>query len=234
MYITQLDKYSLNFPDPRDANEEGIVAWGGDLNPSRLIRAYQNGIFPWYSPQDPILWWSTDPRMIMELDDFKLRRSLKKNLKKFSYKFDIQFIEVMKQCATTDRPGQRGTWINNELIESFNVLHGLGLAHSIEAYIDDQLVGGLYGLTIGKVFCGESMFTHVNDASKAAYYVLVQHLKKWGYEFIDCQVPTDHLKSLGAKEVSREYYLERLMKINMISPQHTWEIDNRIISEIQP
>ncbi len=231
MYITQLDKYSLNFPDPEDANEEGIVAWGGDLNPSRLIRAYQNGIFPWYSPQDPILWWSTDPRMIMELDDFKLRRSLKKNLKKFTYKFDTQFIEIMKQCAITKRPDQNGTWINNELIESFSVLHGLGLAHSIESYKNDKLVGGLYGLTIGKVFCGESMFAHESDASKAAYYVLVQHLKEWGYEFIDCQVPTEHLESLGAKKISREYYLQRLRKVNMDVLKHEWIIDNKLIEK---
>ncbi|WP_457748540.1 leucyl/phenylalanyl-tRNA--protein transferase [Sulfurimonas sp.] len=230
MYIPQLDKHSLTFPNPNDANEEGIVAWGGDLNPSRLIRAYQNGIFPWYSKQDPILWWSTDPRLIMELDDFKLRRSLKKNLKKFEYKFDTNFEEVMKKCASIKRAGQNGTWINNDLIEAFTVLHGMGIAHSVESYQDGNLVGGLYGLTIGKVFCGESMFAHVNDASKAAYAILVEHLKIWGYDFIDCQVPTPHLKSLGAKEVSRDYYLECLNKVNMENIKNEWIINKNLIN----
>jgi len=230
MYIPQLDKYSLTFPDPHDANEEGIVAWGGDLNPSRLIRAYQNGIFPWYSPQDPILWWSTDPRLIMELDDFKLRRSLKKKLKKFDYKFDTNFEEVMKKCASTKRKEQNGTWINEDLLESFNVLHGMGIAHSVESYQDGKLVGGLYGLAIGKVFCGESMFTHVSDASKAAYTILVKHLQTWGYDFIDCQVPTDHLKSLGAKDVSRDYYLQRLYKVNMENIKNDWIINKNLIN----
>jgi len=230
MYIPQLDKYSLVFPDPHDANEEGIVAWGGDLNPSRLIRAYQNGIFPWYSQQDPILWWSTNPRLIMELDEFKLRRSLKKNLKKFEYKFDTNFEKVMKNCASTKRKGQNGTWINDDLVESFNVLHGMGIAHSVESYQDGKLVGGLYGLVIGKVFCGESMFAHVNDASKAAYAVLVKHLQIWGYDFIDCQVPTEHLKSLGAKEVSRNYYLKRLSKVNMDNIKIDWEIKKELIN----
>ena len=230
MYIPQLDKYSLTFPDPHDANEEGIVAWGGDLNPSRLIRAYQNGIFPWYSPQDPILWWSTNPRLIMELDDFKLRRSLKKKLKKFGYKFDTNFEEVMRKCASTKRKEQNGTWINEDLIESFNVLHGMGIAHSVESYQDGKLVGGLYGLVIGRVFCGESMFTQVNDASKAAYTILVKHLQVWGYDFIDCQVPTQHLKSLGAKEVSRDYYLERLNKVNMENIKNEWIVNNNLIN----
>ncbi|WP_457744250.1 leucyl/phenylalanyl-tRNA--protein transferase [Sulfurimonas sp.] len=229
MYIPQLNKYSLTFPNPRDANEEGIVAWGGDLNPSRLLRAYQNGIFPWYSNQDPILWWSTNPRLIMELDDFKLKKSLKKNLKKFEYKIDENFVQVMKNCATITRNGQSDTWINNDLIESFNTLHGMGFAHSIESYKDGKLVGGLYGLSIGKVFCGESMFAYETDASKAAYAILVKHLKKWGYDFIDCQVPTNHLKSLGAKEVSRDVYLERLFNVNMEIPQHEWKIDETII-----
>jgi len=225
MYIPQLDKYSLQFPDPREANEEGIVAWGGDLNPSRLVRAYQNGIFPWYSDQDPILWWSTDPRLIMELDDFKISRSLRKNIKKFEYKFDTNFDEVIKKCATTKRSDQNGTWINDELIESFNVLHGMGIAHSVESYKDGVLVGGLYGLVVGKVFCGESMFADVSNASKAAFALLVKHLKQWGYDFIDCQVPTDHLKSLGAIEISREYFLEKLNISTNTALNHEWKIN---------
>ena len=229
MNIPQLNKYSLNFPDPRKASEEGIVAWGGDLNPSRLIRAYQNGIFPWYSQGDPIIWWSPDPRLIMKLDDFKLSRSLKKSIKKFQYGFDTDFLAVMQNCSSTPRHNQNGTWISNDIIEAYSVLHGLGMAHSIETYYNGVLVGGLYGLTIGKVFCGESMFSHVSDASKSAYAILIKHLKAWGYEFVDCQVPTEHLKSLGAKEVSREYFLEALEKLNMETMENIWKIDVSII-----
>jgi len=230
LYLPQLNSHSLTFPDPRDANEDGIVAWGGDLNPSRLIRAYQNGIFPWYSQQDPILWWSTDPRLIMKLDDFKLSKSLKKSMKKFNYAFDTNFTQVMQNCATIPRKGQQGSWINDELIESFQILHGMGIAHSVESYTSDgKLVGGLYGLVIGKVFCGESMFAHTSDASKAAYAILVRHLKHWGYDFIDCQVPTQHLLSLGAKEVARDYFLMRLQNVNMDKVEHNWEIDNSLL-----
>jgi len=231
--IPELNKYNLNFPDPRDANEDGIVAWGGDLNPSRLIKAYNLGIFPWNSPQDPILWWSPQPRLILELEDFKLRKSLKKKLKCFEYKFDTNFRDVLDKCASTPRPGQGGTWLNNELIESFEVLHGMGIAHSVEAYQDGVLVGGLYGLSIGKVFCGESMFAHVSDASKAAFSVLIAHLKEWGYEFIDAQVPTQHLQSLGAKEVAREYFLMRLDKVKMDTINNVWRIEKKLVEKLK-
>lgn len=224
MNIPKLSKYSLTFPHPNDANEDGIVAWGGDLTPSRVLRAYQNGIFPWYSKGDPIIWWSTNPRLIMELDDFKLSRSLKKNIKKFSYKFDTNFRDVIKQCSSVKRENQNGTWIQDEVIEAYSELYDMGIAHSVETYLDDKLVGGLYGVVVGGVFCGESMFAHVNDASKSAYAILVKHLKYWGYDFIDCQVPTEHLKSLGAKEVSRDYFLSRLHKTNMLRLEHIWEI----------
>ena len=227
--IPKLSKYELTFPDPGDANEDGIVAWGGDLNPTRLIRAYQNGIFPWYSKDDPIIWWSVNPRLIMELDDFKLSRSLKKSLKKFEYKFDTNFIEVMKNCSNVERNDQNGTWIQDDTIEAYSTLNGMGIAHSVETYLDGKLVGGLYGLTIGKVFCGESMFSLASDASKSAYAVLIKHLKHWGYDFIDCQVPTDHLKSLGAKEVDREYFLDRLKKVNMDDINNIWEINKKLI-----
>ena len=227
--IPQINKYELKFPDPRDTNEDGIVAWGGDLNPSRLIRAYQLGIFPWYSKGDPIIWWSTNPRLIMELDDFKIRRSLKKNMKKFEYKFDTKFKEVMQKCAEVKRPGQDDTWIQDEIIDAYVELYNLGIAHSIETYYNGELVGGLYGVVVGKVFCGESMFSNMSDASKSAYAILVKHLKKWGYDFIDCQVPTDHLKSLGAKEVDREYFLDRLHKVSMETIEHYWEIDKELL-----
>ena len=229
MKIPQLSKYSLAFPNPNDASPDGIVAWGGDLNPSRLIRAYQNGIFPWYSKDDPILWWSPTPRLIMELAEFKLSRSLKKSIKKFQYKFDSNFAEVMRNCAQTPRKKQNGTWIQEEIIEAYKELYDMGIAHSIESYQDGELVGGLYGIVIGKVFCGESMFAHTSDASKAAYAILVAHLKHWGYDFIDAQVPTEHLKSLGAKEVTREYFLDRLHRVNMDRVKHFWKMDEEIL-----
>ncbi|MDQ7045716.1 MAG: leucyl/phenylalanyl-tRNA--protein transferase [Sulfurimonas sp.] len=228
--IPQINKEKLEFPHPSQADEDGILAWGGDLNPYRLIIAYQNGIFPWYSKNDPILWWSPNPRLIMELDDFKLSKSLKKSLKKFTYKFDTNFEEVMNKCRMKQRKGQNGTWIQEDIIKAFSELKTLDIAHSIEAYYYDELVGGLYGLSIGKVFCGESMFANKSDASKSAYAILIKHLKKWGYEFIDCQVPTDHLKSLGAKEISRDDFLERLYKVNMEEVNHKWEIDKSLIN----
>ena len=224
MNIPQLNKYSLEFPNPSQATSDGIVAWGGDLNPSRLIKAYQNGIFPWYSKDDPIIWWSPDPRFIMELDDFKLSRSLKKSMKKFNYKFDTNFKEVIKKCASIKRNKQNDTWINDEMIEAYSVLHDMGIAHSVETYQDDKLIGGLYGVAVGEVFCGESMFAEVTDASKSAYATLIKHLKVWGYDFIDCQVPTNHLKSLGAKEVTRECFLEKLDKVKNKEIKNLWQI----------
>ena len=229
MNIPKLSTYEFTFPHPNDANEDGILAWGGDLNPSRLLRAYQNGIFPWYGINDPIIWWSPDPRLIMELDDFKLSRSLKKSIKKFTYSFDTNFTEVMHKCATTPREGQQGTWIQEDIIEAYSTLHGMGIAHSVEAYQNAKLVGGLYGVVVGKVFCGESMFSHVSDASKAAYAILIKHLQEWGYSFVDCQVPTEHLKSLGAKEVARDYFLHRLNEACMDTVDHLWKIDPELL-----
>ncbi len=224
--IPRLNKYELKFPDPNDANEDGIVAWDGDLNPSRLLLAYRNGIFPWYSANGPILWWSPNPRLIMELDDFKLSKSLKKSMKKFTYKFDTAFEQVMVECSKIPRGNQDGTWIQDDIIEAYTNLHGMGVAHSVESYYDGELVGGLYGLVVGGVFCGESMFAKKSDASKSAYAVLVKHLKYWGYSFIDCQVPTEHLKSLGAKEVAREFFLEKLKKSSLID--NIWKIEKSL------
>ncbi|MDD2949895.1 MAG: leucyl/phenylalanyl-tRNA--protein transferase [Sulfuricurvum sp.] len=202
--------YHLSFPNPADASKEGVVAYGGDLSPSRLMMAYRLGIFPWYSKGDPILWWSPDPRLILELDDFKLSRSLRKKRAHFEVRFDTAFSQVIRECSMAPRRGQKGSWIVPDMIEAYETLHALGHAHSVEAYQNGMLVGGLYGVSVGGVFCGESMFAKVSDASKVAFAVLVEHLRKWGYSFIDCQVPTNHLKSLGAKEVSREHFLERL------------------------
>ena len=224
MNIPKLNKYNLEFPHATTANKDGIVAWGGDLSPSRLIKAYQNGIFPWYNKDDPIIWWSPDPRLIMELDDFKLSRSLKKSMKKFKYKFDTDFIEIISNCGSTPRDKQNGTWISDEIIEAYSTLYDMGVVHSIGSYQDNKLVGGLYGVVVGGVFCGESMFSHVTDASKSAYATLIQHLKEWGYDFVDAQVPTQHLKSLGAKEVAREYFLDRLEKAKIKELKQIWKI----------
>ena len=211
--IPQQIRYELAFPDPRDADESGIVAFGGDLSPSRLLLAYRSGIFPWYSKGDPILWWSPDPRLILNLDDFVLRRSLRKRLKHFEIRFNTAFGDVVRACATTPRPGQEGSWILPEMVEAYEVLHAMGYAHSVEAWQEGRLVGGLYGVEVGGMFCGESMFAHVSDASKAAFTALVEHLKARGFEMIDAQVPTEHLKSLGAIEVSRDYFLMRLEQL---------------------
>jgi len=209
--------YHLSFPNPLEASEEGIVAYGGDLSPSRLMLAYRLGIFPWYSAKDPILWWSPDPRLILELDDFKLTRSLRKKIPQFEIRFDTAFSHVIRECSTAPRPGQSGSWIVPEMVEAYEELHALGYAHSVEAYQNGVLVGGLYGVSVGGVFCGESMYAKVSDASKVALAVLVKYLREWGYDFIDCQVPTPHLKSLGAKEVSRKIFLQRLSKASTVS-----------------
>lgn len=227
--IKKLTKEDPHFPHPNEANQDGILAWGGDLSPTRLMNAYKNGIFPWYVEDQPILWWSPSPRLIMELEDFKISRSLKKSIKKFTYKFDYNFNAVIRNCGTKKRNNQLGTWIQPDIIEAYSELHKRGIAHSIESYQNGLLVGGLYGLAIGKVFCGESMFSYTSDASKSAYAMLIKHLKEWGYDFIDCQVPTEHLKSLGAKEVSREYFLERLVKSTQVIEEQKWKINKKLI-----
>jgi leucyl/phenylalanyl-tRNA---protein transferase len=203
-------RYELAFPHPEEADENGIVAFGGDLSPSRLMLAYRSGIFPWYSAGDPILWWSPNPRLVLNLDDFKLRKSLRKKLKHFQIRFNTAFSEVIRSCALTPRPGQEGTWLLPEMVEAYEALHAMGYAHSVEAWQGETLVGGLYGIEVGGMFCGESMFSHVSDASKAALAALVEHLKARGFEMIDAQVPTEHLKSLGAIEVERDFFLQRL------------------------
>ena len=202
--------YTLEFPHPNEATEDGIVAYGGDLSPSRILKAYREGIFPWYLENDPILWWSPNPRLVLHVDDFILRKSLKKRRKHFEIKIDTAFEAVVSGCAKTPRKGQNESWILPDIHEAYTTLHHLGNAHSIEAYYEGELVGGLYGVAVGAMFCGESMFSTVNDSSKVAFAFLVEKLKEWGFEMIDAQVPTEHLKSLGAQEVHREYFLERL------------------------
>lgn len=202
------------FPDPGLANGDGLLAVGGDLSPERLLLAYSNGIFPWYSVGDPILWWSPDPRMVLFPDKFKVSKSLKQTLrtKNFEVRFDTAFEEVIDNCSKVPRFGQGGTWITKEMKEAYIHLHRLGFAHSAETYFDGKLAGGLYGISLGKAFFGESMFYKERDASKIALYFLVEKLKGWDFLFLDAQVETAHLKRLGAENISRNTFLELLKK----------------------
>jgi len=208
--IYPLDKNSYIFPDPNYANDKGIVAYGGDLNPNRIMTAYLNGIFPWYNESDPILWWSPNPRCILQLDELKISKSLKKTINKniFEIKFDTNFRNIMIECKKI-REGidKKGTWISNEIIDAYTKLHEIGFAHSFEAYYEGELVGGGYGVNIGNIFCGESMFAKKTDASKVAFFHLVQRLKKNDFKMIDCQIPSNHLQSLGAKTITRKEFL---------------------------
>ncbi len=199
----------LIFPDPSNSEPDGLLAVGGDLSTDRLILAYSNGIFPWYSDDAPILWWSPDPRLILFPDELKVSNSLKQILKqgKFKVKFDVDFAQVIRLCAEVNRKDQAGTWITNEMEKAYIKLHELGFAHSVEAYLDDELAGGLYGLSLGKAFFGESMFHNKTDASKVALFYLVEKLKQWKFDFIDAQVKTSHLISMGAREIEREEFL---------------------------
>ena len=205
--IPKLSPYNHLFPDPRKASVEGLVAFGGDLHPDRVLRAYREGIFPWYSEGDPILWWSPDPRLLLYPDQIKISRSLKKSLKKFSVTADKAFGKVIRSCRMV-RMGD--TWILPEIIEVFEELHERGFAHSIEVWRGEELVGGLYGLSMGAAFFGESMFSLVRDASKVALVRLCEISKEFGFDFIDCQVPSEHLKRMGAVEVPRDIFLDQL------------------------
>ncbi len=201
------------FPDPRYAMKEGLLAYGGDLNPDRVLMAYRHGIFPWYNEGDPILWWSPDPRLLLYPDEFIVRRSFRKRLrqKRFTVKLDRNFEAVMRHCASVPRHGQNGTWILPEVIESYTTLHRRGFAHSVEVYDKkDELVGGLYGISVGEAFFGESMFSLKPDASKIALAYLVELAKLWNFRFIDCQIPSEHLIRLGAQRVERDRFLDEL------------------------
>ncbi|MDF1879950.1 leucyl/phenylalanyl-tRNA--protein transferase [Sulfurimonas sp. MAG313] len=203
-------QHELSFPCVESATQEGLLAYGGDLSANRLLLAYRSGIFPWYNINDPILWWSPNPRLVLFLDEFILRKSLKKRMKHFEIKYDTAFMELITECGKVPRDGQDGSWIIPEIVEAYSILNDMGYAHSIEAWQDGELVGGLYGVAIGKMFFGESMFAKVNDASKVALATLIEKLQKEGFSIIDCQVPTQHLKSLGAREISRQSFINIL------------------------
>jgi leucyl/phenylalanyl-tRNA--protein transferase len=202
------------FPNPEEAVKDGLLSIGGDLSVKRLIHAYYSGIFPWFDEYQPILWWSPNPRMVMFLDDFKVSKSLKKIIlkNKFTVTYNNCFEEVIKNCSQIKREGQQGTWINSQMQEAYLQLHKIGFATSIEVWLEDKLVGGLYGIDLKdkKVFCGESMYSYVSDASKVAFYYLVAQLKVKNYQLIDCQMYTPHLERLGAVEIPREKFLTYL------------------------
>ncbi|MDD2739855.1 MAG: leucyl/phenylalanyl-tRNA--protein transferase, partial [Methylomonas lenta] len=189
----------------------GLIAVGGCLSPQRIINAYRHGIFPWFNPDEPILWWSPNPRLVLFPEKLKVSRSLNKTLRKqlFEIRLDSAFLSVIQACAEP-RPEQAGTWISNQMKQAYLQLHHLGIAHSVEAWQDGELVGGLYGISLGQVFFGESMFHRKTDASKVVFVHLVKQLTNWGYRLIDCQVKSEHLVSLGAEEISRDEFANLL------------------------
>jgi len=204
-----MHKGQITFPDPEKADDEGLLCYGGNLHPETLISAYCQGIFPWYDASNPILWWSPPLRMIMKPSELKVSKSLQHIINKnmFEIQFDHNFEEVIRLCSKVKRKGQRGTWITKEMKEAYINLHHLGYAHSVEAYQGETLVGGLYGVSLGKAFFGESMFHLISNASKVAFYHLVQRLTEWDFQLIDAQQNTKHLSSLGAYEIERKNFL---------------------------
>ncbi len=206
----------------------GLLAAGGDLSPARLIAAYRQGIFPWYNAGDPILWWSPDPRMVLLPDELRVPRSLAKLMRRQPYEIrvDSAFRAVMTACAQP-RAGQAGTWINADIIDAYTQLHALGVAHSVEAWQDGVLVGGLYGIALGRAFYGESMFARAPDASKIAFVHLVRQLQRWQFGMIDCQMNTAHLARFGAREIPRADFIARLESlVNLAAVPTPWRLDH--------
>lgn len=225
MRLKVLDPFSPNqaFPDLEYALDEpnGLLAVGGCLSPQRIVNAYRQGVFPWYNPGEPILWWSPNPRLVLFPDKLIVSRSLKKTLRKqpFEIYYDRTFEQVVTACATP-RHEDGGTWITEEMKQAYQKLHTQGIAHCFEAWQDGELVGGLYGIAIGQVFFGESMFHTRTDASKAVFVELVQQLVNWGYRLIDCQVSSNHLLSFGAEEIPRTEFQSLLRQLSSI-PSHS-------------
>jgi len=211
---------------------DGLLAIGGDLSPARLLDAYRHGIFPWFNEDDPILWWSPDPRLVLLPQEFKISRSLRKTLsrKNFEVRTDSAFEQVMRACAAP-RKTQHGTWIHEEMIASYSALHRMGYAHSIETWMDDELVGGLYGIAIGRMFYGESMFSRRSDASKIALAHLAAQLSRWNFGLIDCQMNTPHLASLGAREIPRKEFINRAQElIHYTNRESPWKFEHDLVA----
>ncbi len=211
MPVYQLSE-DLVFPSPYLASREGLLAIGGDLSLKRLLLAYSNGIFPWYSEGEPILWWSPDPRLVLYPNELKVSRSLKKviNQNVFEVTMDRAFEKVITECAQVRLENQEGTWIVEDMIQAYCHLHECGFAHAVEVWQENSLAGGLYGVSLGRCFFGESMFTRITNASKVALVALVEHLRPLDFAFIDCQIATAHLTRFGAREISRSRYLDEL------------------------
>ena len=203
---------ALYFPPVYEASSEGILAVGGDLSPERLLLAYKSGIFPWFNPGEPILWWAPKTRMVLYFDDLVVSKSMRiiLNRNTFTVTFNQNFSEVISNCSTIKREGQQGTWISQEMREAYCKLNELGIAKSVEVWQNNELVGGLYGIDLGSVFCGESMFSKVSNASKVAFISLANQLKNENYKLLDCQVYNEHLDSLGCREIDREDFMKLL------------------------
>lgn len=207
------------------------MAAGADLSPERLIDAYRHGIFPWYSAGEPILWWSPDPRMVLYPTGIRISRSLSKTLRKrmFSVSADQYFDSVIEQCRAP-RGAHEGTWIDDDMMRAYRVLHRIGIAHSIEVWHGSELVGGLYGVAIGRAFFGESMFSHISDASKVALVVLARQLERWQFGLIDCQMNTTHLASMGAREIPRNEFARKLGElVDYASPSGQWRLEKNLL-----
>jgi leucyl/phenylalanyl-tRNA--protein transferase len=220
----------LIFPPPELAERDGLLCVGGDLSEERLLLAYSMGIFPWYSDGDPILWWSPDPRLVLFPRELKVSRSLRQALKNNIYEItiDTAFPEVIRNCASASRKGDEGTWITAEMADAYIQLHRSGFAHSVESRHNGELAGGLYGVALGGVFFGESMFAKKNNASKVAFVALVQQLIKRDFALIDCQVTTGHLMSLGAREIPRSEFIQRVEKaLKMPVKKGNWNLESR-------
>lgn len=217
------------FPPLENALTEppGLLAAGGELSPQRLIDAYSKGIFPWYNEGDPVLWWSPDPRMVLFPRELKISRSLAKRLRRKDYevRLDTAFVAVMQACAGP-RDGQAGTWITHDVIAGYSRLHELGFAHSVETWVENELVGGLYGVALGRAFYGESMFTRITDASKIAFAHLVRQLERWQFGIIDCQMRTAHLASLGAREIPRAEFRRSLDELVNYPHHACWRLEH--------
>ncbi len=211
------------------AEPNGLLAAGGKLSAARLIEAYRNGIFPWYSADQPLLWWSPDPRMVLIPAELKMSRSLGKRLRKqdFEIRIDSSFETVMRACAAPrDEQGEGGTWITDDMIAAYTALHQCGSAHSVETWINGELAGGLYGVALGRMFYGESMFTRTTDASKIALAHLARQLERWQFGLIDCQMKTPHLASFGAREIPRAEFVRQLKVLVNCEPPRSWQFDN--------
>lgn len=212
MYI--IDPNTLYFPHPDSADSNGVLAVGGDLHPDRLLLAYQYGIFPWYNPDEPIIWWHPDPRFVLFPADVRVTKSMRPyfNQAKYRVTFDRDFTGVLEHCRHAKRKGDPGTWISDSIVDSYRALHDMGYAHSVEVWDDDNLVGGIYGVSLGRMFCGESMFSDQPNASKVALITLARVLQHRGFSMIDCQISNPHLKSMGGCYISRASFMSELRR----------------------